>query len=139
MRIEGPSRPGSVTGRGGARSADDSGAVFRPAGQGAAPQAANVAGGQASAGIEALLALQSVDDPLLSKRKKVKRGLSILDALDGLKADLLGGQIGEGRLNQLMALIHQARESVDPRLDALLEDIELRAKVELAKRGRYVD
>lgn len=139
MRIEGPSRAGNAAGRGKAQSAGSGKAVFNLSGQQAAPAAANVSGAQPTTGIEALLALQSVDDPLLAKRKKVKRGQSILDALDELKFDLLGGKIGEGRLNRLMALIGQARENGDPSLDALLEDIELRAKVELAKHGRYVD
>jgi hypothetical protein len=36
-----------------------------------------------------------------------------------------------------MTLINQAREQGDPGLDELLDDIELRARVELAKRGRF--
>jgi len=139
MRIEGPSRAGNAAGRGKAQSASGGKAVFNLSGQNSAPAAANVSGAQPTTGIEALLALQSVDDPLQAKRKKIKRGVSILDALEELKLDLLSGEIGEGRLNRLMALIGQARENGDPSLDALLEDIELRAKVELAKHGHYVD
>ena len=47
------------------------------------------------------------------------------------------GEVGEGRLNQMMALVTQARDEIDPALDALIDDIELRVRVELAKRGRY--
>ena len=47
------------------------------------------------------------------------------------------GKMSEGRLNQLMAVMSQAREKADPGLDALLDDIELRARVELAKRGLF--
>jgi hypothetical protein len=47
------------------------------------------------------------------------------------------GRVSEGRLNQLMVLIGQARQSRVPGLDAVLDDIELRARVELAKFGRY--
>ena len=54
-----------------------------------------------------------------------------------MKADLLAGRISEGHLNQLTAPIGQARDRGDPSLDALLDDIELRARVELAKRGIY--
>jgi hypothetical protein len=46
--------------------------------------------------------------------------------------------MAEGRLNQLMAVLTQARERSEPGLDALLDDIELRARVELAKRGLYL-
>lgn len=90
-----------------------------------------------AAGIDALLALQSVDDPLLARKKAVRRGSALLDALALAQADLLSGNVGDGRLNQLMALVTQARDSVDPRLDALIDDIELRVRVELAKHGRY--
>lgn len=88
-------------------------------------------------GIEALLALQSVEDPLLAKKKAVRRGKALLDTLESIKADLLMGRVSEGRLNQLMVLIGQAREGRISGLDDVLDDIELRARVELAKFGRY--
>ena len=87
--------------------------------------------------IDALIALQAVEDPLLKKKKALRRGNALLDSLETIKADLLVGQVSEGRLNQLMALIGQARERDLPGLDAVLDDIELRARVELAKFGRY--
>lgn len=87
--------------------------------------------------LDALLALQAVEDPLLRKRKLVRRGSQLLDTLEEMKADLLTGRVSESRLNQLLAVLGQAREKSDPRLDALIDDIELRARVELAKRGLY--
>ena len=86
--------------------------------------------------LDALLALQAVEDPLL-KKKLVRRGTQLLDTLEDMKADLLSGRVSESRLNQLMAVLGQARDKADPRLDALLDDIELRARVELAKRGLF--
>ena len=62
---------------------------------------------------------------------------ALLDTLETIKADLLLGQVSEGRLNQLMVLVTQARERNLPELDDVLDDIELRARVELAKFGRY--
>ena len=88
-------------------------------------------------GIDALLALQAVDDPLVSRRKALRRGASLVDALEGLQADLLAGQASEGRLNRLLALLGQPRDRVEPEIAALLADIELRARVELAKRGHF--
>lgn len=87
--------------------------------------------------LDALLALQAVEDPLLKKKKLVRRGTQLLDTLEDMQADLLSGRVSESRLNQLMAVLGRAREKADPRLDALLDDIELRARVELAKRGLY--
>ena len=62
---------------------------------------------------------------------------SMLDALDGMKADLLIGHISEGRLNQLLALVGEARQRTLPGLDTVLDGVELRARVELAKYGRF--
>jgi hypothetical protein len=90
-----------------------------------------------AAGIEALLALQAIEDPILAKKKAIRRGKSLLDTLDDIKADLLVGRVSEGRLNLLMSVIGQARERSEPGLDSLLDDIELRARVELAKFGRF--
>ena len=90
-----------------------------------------------TSGLDTLLALQSVEDPLFAKKKAVRRGNALLDTLEQIKADLLIGQVSEGRLSQLMVLIAQARERNLPELDGVLDDIELRARVELAKFGRY--
>lgn len=90
------------------------------------------------AGIDAILALQAVEDPMFAKRKAVKRGQSMLDVLEEMKADLIMGQVSEGRLNRLLALVGQAKMASDPALEALIDDIELRARVELAKLGRYL-
>ncbi|MDO8360211.1 MAG: flagellar assembly protein FliX [Devosia sp.] len=122
-RSSGASRPA-----GGGFFVDDGAAAARPA---AAQPLAQ------SSGIDALLALQAVEDPLLAKKKALRRGNALLDTLETIKADLLLGQVSEGRLNQLMALIGQARERNLPELDGVLDDIELRARVELAKFGRY--
>ena len=78
-----------------------------------------------------------MEDPLFAKKKALRRGNALLDTLETIKTDLLVGQVSEGRLNQLMVLIGQARERNLPGLDAVLDDIELRARVELAKFGRY--
>ncbi|MDB5563142.1 MAG: flagellar assembly regulator FliX [Hyphomicrobiales bacterium] len=91
----------------------------------------------AATGIDALLALQAVEDPLFAKKKAVRRGQSLLEVLEEIKADLLVGRVSEDRLNQLMALISQARQKSVPGLDSLIDDIELRARVELAKFGRF--
>jgi hypothetical protein len=135
VRIDGTNRSSAPALRAGVRRAA-SGPAFaaEPAQEaGAAVPAAAVA---ASAGVEALLALQAVDDPVLARKKAVRRGHGLLDALEALKLDLLLGQIGEGRLQQLAGLVAGLRERALPGLDAVLDEIELRAQVELAKLGR---
>jgi len=58
-----------------------------------------------------------------------------LDALDALKLSLLGGETTETNLQALQTAVKEARaETEDPALEGLLEQIETRAAVELAKR-----
>lgn len=137
MRIDGNGRPVSLSTRGKGRKGGGDEPRFSPESASAAGRAAGKAPVRASAGIDAILALQAVEDPLFAKKKAVRRGKSMLDVLEDMKTDLLAGQMNEGRLHRLMAVLGQARESSEPGLDALIEDIELRARVELAKRGVY--
>lgn len=91
-------------------------------------------GGVASLG--ALLALQAVEDPLQSRRRQVVRAGRILDALDGLKIALLETGAAPGDLEKLMAAVREERAATDePRLQEILNEIETRAAVELAKAG----
>ena len=136
VRIENNARVGNVAGRS-AAGRGSPGAAFE-IGQGPQAQAARPGATIAVAtSLDALLALQAVEDPLLKRRKLVRRGNQLIDTLEGLRGDLLAGRLAEGRLNQLMAVLGQAREHSEPGLDALLDEIELRARVELAKRGLY--
>lgn len=87
--------------------------------------------------LDAILAIQSVGDAMTGKRKAVKRGSNLLDLLEGIKADLLVGGITPERLDALVEELGSYRDRTEPGLDALLDDIELRVRVELAKQGRF--
>ena len=91
----------------------------------------------AATGIDAILALQAVDEPLTGKKKALRRGSSLLDMLDDIKADLLIGRISAERLDLMSGMLAEMRERSLPGLDAVLDDIELRVRVELAKFGRF--
>jgi hypothetical protein len=136
LRIESNPRTGSV-GRYSGVGRAGGGSGFAIAEESEASPVANAEPVVGATGIDALLALQAAEDPLLGRKKVLRRGTSLLDILETMKADLLGGQVSEGRLNQLMAVVTSARERAYPGLDELLDDIELRARVELAKFGRY--
>ena len=135
MRVEG-GYASQIVGYRGVAANVAAGEPFVPHYAAEAPVAAASGGVAAMAGIEALLALQAAEDPVRSKRKALKRARAMLDVLNELRADLLTGRIAEGRLNQLLALLGQARDGTTPELDAAIDDIELRVRVELAKRGR---
>jgi hypothetical protein len=85
-------------------------------------------------GVEALLALQDVGGPLERKRRAVRRAGRILDVLDEIKVSLLEGGLSKTDLDRLRRAIRDERDSTeDPSLEAVLDEIELRAAVEVAK------
>lgn len=57
--------------------------------------------------------------------------------LEEIKADLLIGSVNPKRLDALVVQLGGLRERGDAGLDALIDDIELRVRVELAKFGRF--
>jgi Class II flagellar assembly regulator len=86
------------------------------------------------AAIDTLIALQEVPDALAGKAKAARRGRDMLDLLEDIRDGLLLGGISRETLNRLLQLVNVKREEfVEPGLSALLDDIELRARVELAK------
>jgi len=87
------------------------------------------------AGLDAILTLQSnIDTPEERRRRATRRGNDLLDGLDRLKASLIMGRVSTGELQAIAArLADRSGTSGDPRLDALIAEIELRAAVELAK------
>ena len=85
-------------------------------------------------GIDALIALQGVEDPTERRRHAVKRGRLALEALDELKVGLLGGEVTPATLQKLKAVAaHLKNGSGDAALDGVLAEIELRVEVEIAK------
>ncbi|MDR3467743.1 MAG: flagellar assembly protein FliX [Xanthobacteraceae bacterium] len=88
-------------------------------------------------GIDALLALQGVEDPVEKRKRSVKRGKTALDVLDDLKLGLLSGSLDAATVARLRAAAADLKSSSgDPGLDAVLAEIELRVEVELAKAGQ---
>jgi hypothetical protein len=85
-------------------------------------------------GIEALIALQGVEDPIERRRHAVKRGRLALDALDELKIGLLGGTLTPVTLNKLRSAAAYLKDGAgEAALDDVLDEIELRVEVEIAK------
>ena len=93
----------------------------------------------AVAGIDALLLVQAVDDSTERQARKrlIRRGEDILDKLEEIRHGLLLGTVPAEKLQDLSQMVRSRREACqDPRLAALLDEIELRAEVEIAKLSR---
>jgi hypothetical protein len=135
MKVNGPNGVGSAAApRGAARAAAGGFSLPDVSGTGDAAPASRMAATVGVGSIDVLLALQEVGGPLERRRKAVRRAGVILDVLDEVKLALLDGGIPQGALERLMTAIRQERGGADePRLQGLLDEIETRAAVELAK------
>jgi len=86
--------------------------------------------------VDALIALQGVEDPTVRKKRAVAKGRNALDVLDTLKLGLLDGDVDQSTLARLRVASEDLTEtSGDAGLDLVLGEIDLRVAVELAKAG----
>ena len=85
-------------------------------------------------GIDALIALQGIEDPTERRRRAVTRGRTALDVLDELKIGLLAGTLDRATLDRLrLAAAGLKDSSGDSVLDGVIAEIDLRVEVEIAK------
>lgn len=134
MKITGPS--GSAAASQSQKPVKASGGFALPSAGGAAGPASASATSAASgvAGVSALMAIQGVEDAAERRRRAIRRGGGLLDRLDELKLALLSGQDGAPALERLGRSLREDRPvELDPGLSGLLDQIDLRAAVELAK------
>lgn len=149
MKVDGPSKSNAATGAKKAGKAKRAGgasfasSLSGSSGPDTVESATPSAGGMVGA-VDALIALQEVDGPEKTdttgafsgdrEQRARKWGEDMLDGLEEIRIGLLTGQIPRHRLNEIANAASEGKtQSNDPRLAAILEEIELRALVELAK------
>jgi hypothetical protein len=137
MRIYGPN--GTILGSPAATAKRTSSSGFALPDASSASDIRSASAPKAAANIDALLALQGIqEDPAERRKRSVQRGRGALDVLDDLKIGLLSGNFDASTVNRLRhAAANLKSSSGDPGLDSLLSEIELRVEVELAKAGQY--
>lgn len=87
--------------------------------------------------IGTMLALQEIGSDEFARKANVQKGHMSIDALENLRDALLSGNLTTSHVKRLQTVVDQQRELIDdPALNAILDDIELRAAVELAKLER---
>jgi hypothetical protein len=132
MEIKGPGRIETSAIKRKAPSGAASGG-FSVAGQGES-HAQIVAGPGPIAALDSILMLQQLEDSTQGKSKGLAHGEQLLDLLDSVRDGLLAGGIPRATLNRLAAAVTRRHEAfADPKLQDVLDQIELRAHVELAK------
>jgi hypothetical protein len=133
MKVDG-SRPVDVARTLRGRGATTSSSSFSPIYSEEAKASAPASGSASVSGVDALLALQGVPGPNSERAKAARRGNEILELLDEVRIGLLEGAVSQGTLNRLVKLVEVNREEfTDPGLSSILDEIDLRARVELAK------
>lgn len=89
--------------------------------------------------VDAILAVQEVDDPTQgrARRQGIQYGGDLLDQLELLRRDLLLGAVQKEQLGSLAQKMRaQRRLTDDPKLNQIIDEIELRVEVEIAKFTR---
>lgn len=104
---------------------------------GSEPRAGGVSGSAPLGSVDSLLALQAVGERPDGSAQARERAEDLLDRLDQIRIGLLVGSIPVAELERLSAAIQRKRAHVqDPQLAELLDEVDLRARVELAKLVR---
>ena len=134
MKVTGPAGTSAATG-GKSTGKAASGFTLGGAAASAPAAAATAASGAAGvADVSALMALQGVEGPLERRRRAVRRGGGLLDRLDELKLALLSGDASPETIERLARALREERpQDEDAGLNAVLDQIDVRASVELAK------
>lgn len=110
--------------------------------QGGASETAQTSAAQSIAQLDVLLAVQQVEDPTkkAARKRAYVRSENILDQLDGLRLKMLGGDLTIGNMIDVADVVASHRDKIDdPALSAIMDEIDLRAQVEIAKATMAMD
>lgn len=136
MKVEGPQGPGQVSTTRRTNKPNATGEAFATMLDEEEGKTVGANPVSAPRSVDALLVVQEVGDEQTKRRRAKQRGTDLLDELDKLRHGLLDGTIDGHHLTRLVALVASEREATaDPELNAILDEIDLRAQVELAKLG----
>ena len=135
MEVNGPGKVDRTSIRRVSKGATSTGETFSISSGAAETQGSQVVAGPGPiAALDSILALQGMEDSTDGRSKGLKHGEHLLDMLDQVRDGLLAGGIPRTTLNRLANAVTRRHEAfADPRLQTVLDEIELRALVELAK------
>ncbi len=92
--------------------------------------------------VDVLLAAQTTDDPAerAARGRMKKRADHILRALDKIRLGMLTGTLSVGNMIDIADVVAAHREKInDPQLAGILDEIDLRAQIEVAKMRMALD
>lgn len=144
MKVEGPRGPqqSGKTGKAGSVSPGDASAFRGLMGTDEAFETAPATTTQQIAALDVLLAVQGVEDPLAkaARKRATLRSSDLLKGLERIRTGMLAGTLTVGHMIDIADVVASHRERIhDPELTGLLDEIDLRAQVEIAKMRRALD
>lgn len=138
MKIDGPDKTGKTSGSKSTKKSGDSGGVFKTllGGDKEAEETKQAGVSSKVASIDSLLAAQSTEDPTekaARKRMQMRAG-KLLDMLEDVRTGLLTGGLNLGHMVDIADVVASHREKIsDPHLTQILDEIDLRAHIEITK------
>ncbi len=144
MKVEGPKGPESTKKSSGAKktSSADAARFHDLMAAAGAEKSSGAVAAQSVNHIDALLAVQGAEDPTerASRGRMRGRADNLLAALDNIRGALLGGTLTLGDVINVADTVASHREKIsDPQLTAVLDEIDLRAQIEIAKARKALD
>jgi hypothetical protein len=139
MKIEGPGKTSSTKKTDAKKATGDSAFSGLVDDSGETATSTGVSGSVSIGHLDALLSLQEAGDGTSeeAEKKAKQRAALLLDHLDQVRVGILTGGIPVVALQQLTRIVGQHRDKVmDPRLAEVLDEIDLRVQVELAKHSQ---
>ncbi len=142
MKIEGPSKTQKTSKSKGASSTGKADGTFGSMVTGGAKEASGAGQTQSIAAVDALLAVQAAEDPTerAAKRRMKERGDDLINKLDEIRVGLLTGEMTVGHVLNVADVVASHREKIsDPELSGVLDEIDLRAQIEIAKMRKAMN
>ncbi len=91
---------------------------------------------QSIAQLDALLSVQETEDPMQrsARKRAYVRADAILNKLEEVRMKMLGGNLTLGHMIDVADVVASHRDKInDPQLTAIMDEVDLRAQVEIAK------
>lgn len=136
MKIEGPSRTQQAAKSGKTGKSSKTESSFGEYVAAGTSKTASAAPTQSIAQVDALLAVQGAENPTerAARKRMYVRADDLLNGLENVRMALLTGTLTLGHCLDIADVVASHREKItDPSLTSLLDEIDLRAQVEIAK------
>ena len=144
MKIQGPDKTAKTSSskKSGSSSKTGSSEFSSLLGTNESEAPAHNAAASSIAGIDALLLAQESEDPTerAARKRMHQRADDLLGELEKIKIGMLSGTLSVGNLIDIADVVASHRERLkDPKLTSVLDEIDLRAQIEIAKMRAALD